>query len=419
MKQIIKTLFVIVIVFTNSCQPDTINDDQNSVEQEEHYSNREGINDNNELIILYPEGTTENEKQMKRSEYGVANYKQCKCADENLELWLFSNQNTGNIDIEEKKETAKVDEDIEGVDENPLIKIHQDAISNVVVNGLLDNAFPKIVDINNGVTVAVLDTGIDYNYEGFPNNFLYNSRSDACSDNNYQEIFGWNFVANNNNPFDDYPGRHGTIITHIITSNLDNNNVPYQILPVKIANENGNINYFDALCGFQYAIKKENVKVVNMSFGWYSENYYLLNEFIQAAQEDVLVISSAGNDHSNNDNKPHYPSSYDAENILAITSLGHNPMDATALNPELASFSNYGINSVDLAAIGENLPFQYNNEMFYVSGTSYSAAYASFYSALLYQNGMSIPTLRDLVILNSEYSQNLQEIKYSAYLFND
>ncbi|WP_397364322.1 S8 family serine peptidase [Olleya sp. R77988] len=421
MKKIAKLLLAVIILFVNSCQKDSIYIEDINNTKTTNQQNK-GFNNSgyNELIILYPDGTTDIEKQQKRIEYGVENYKQCKCADENLELWVFSSGNSGNINIEEKKETAKVDEEIESVGLNNTISIQQDQFISASQTGILDTAITKIVQSNTGITVAVLDTGVDYNYNGFTSPFLYNSGPDACDDNNYKEKFGWNFVENNNNPFDNYPGKHGTIVTNIITSNLKNNNIQHQILPVKIANANGNIKYFDALCGFKYAIKKENVKIVNMSFGWYSENFELLQEFIQEVENTILVVCSAGNQYLNNDIIPHYPSSYESENILAMAGLEETAsIGFINSNPNLAYFSNYGNNSVDLAAASENIPFAYNNQIFYVNGTSFSTAYGSFFSALNYQNGMTAPALKNQVIMNSVFSQNLQDIKYSKHILNN
>ncbi|OUR98139.1 hypothetical protein A9Q86_13850 [Flavobacteriales bacterium 33_180_T64] len=427
MKNILRLLSISILVTIWSCEKENIIEkDVNNSESESTFLRNASNNSSNELVILYPDGTTDFEKQQKRIEYGVSDYKQCKCAEENLELWIFNNNNTNDINIEEKKETATVDEEIEGVDLNPIISIPQDQfVINFNTAGILDVALTKIVDSNQGLTIAVLDTGINYHYEGFSDNFLYNSSEDACIDNNSEELFGWNFVDNNNNPFDNHSSMHGTVISHIITSNLDSKNVHYQLLPVKVANENGNINYFDALCGFQYATKKRNIKIINMSFGWYNENYELLNKFINIVEDEILVICSAGNNNQNNDTQqPHYPSSYESENILSIAGLSGNFINDISIPNEqgingLSSFSNYGNTSVDIAAISEDIPFVFNNELFYYDGTSFSAAYASFYSAYYYQNGMSAQALKNQVIATSIYSQNLFNIKYSAYIYND
>ena len=422
MKNVLKFLPVLVLLLFWNCEKDTIVEEiENSIKEKNANSKNRYSTTNNELIILYLDGTTDDEKEQKRAEYGVSEYKQCKCADENLELWIFNGGNSTDINIEEKKETANVDEELEGVDLNPIINISEDLLAfNFNASGIINQAKSKIVNQNNGVTIAVLDTGLNYDYEGFSDPFLYNAIQDACVDNNFEELFGWNFVENNNNPFDDHISMHGTVVSHIITSNLDNNNVPYQLLPVKIANQDGKINYFDALCGFQYASKKENIKIINMSFGWYHQNYEILEKFVANVEDEILVVCSAGNDEQNNDNRPHYPSSFEPENILSVAGLtgSFNAFSDNANSGALglSDFSNFGITSVDIAAISENIPFSYYNNTFYYSGTSFSAAYASFYSANLYQNGMSAIDLKSEVINTSIYSPTLLKIKYSSFI---
>ncbi|WP_299272391.1 S8 family serine peptidase [uncultured Psychroserpens sp.] len=425
MKSILRFLSALALIVIWSCEKETISEENIHSEKNRVSNHRNGNSTGgNELIILYPEGTTNFEKQQKRIEYGVTEYKQCKCADENLELWIFDESNTNNINIEEKKETAKVDEEIEGTDLNPVISIPHDQLAfNFNSFGVLDDAVTKVVALNQSITIAVLDTGINYHYDGFSNSFLYNASEDACIDNNSEELFGWNFVENNNDPFDNHLSMHGTVVSHIITSNLDSNNVPYQLLPVKIANENGNINYFDALCGFQYATKKRNIKIINMSFGWYNQDYEILNKFIDTVEDDILVVCSAGNEHQNNDHEPHFPSSFESENVLSIAGLSGSFNTATGPSSPgaigLSDFSNFGNISVDVAAISENIPFVYNNETYYYNGTSFSAAYASFYSAYHYQNGMSAQTLKNQVIASSIYIPSLFKIKHSAFLYVD
>ena len=423
-----------------ACHEETLNQEKTEFAKETQLTIKGGSNtaentEGNELVILYPDGTTEAEKVLKRAEYNIESYKKCECADPHLELWIFSKSEASGGGLEDKKATARADEEIEGAEYNPNIRIQEEFFVDYGGFGSTDDALLKRVASNQGVTVAVLDTGIMYDYEGFTQSFLYNSSNDACTDNGYQELFGWNFVDENNNPYDNHYGRHGTMVSSFITSTLDNANVNYQILPVKVADQTGNIRYFDALCGFQYAANKADVDISNMSFGWYTYERELMEKFINDAPH-VLVITSAGNDSINNDNFPHYPSSYESDNLLAIASLSSNgsqpggsninqPADlflnpyggnSGSSNSALAIFSNRGVLSVDIAATGEYIPFTYNNEVVYVSGTSYAAAFASGYSGTLSQNGMSGVFLKNMVIESSIYNSNLYEIQYAKHI---
>lgn len=436
MKKVIVYCFALLLIATVGCQKESLNLEETETAKETEITQKGVVGQvpSNELVILYPDGTTEAEKIIKRAEYNVESYKKCECADPNLELWIFGKGEAANGGIETKRAQADSDEEIEGSEYNPDIKIQTDLFVDFGGIGNVDDGIQNKVAVNQGVTVAILDTGVDYNYEGFTTPFLYNSGQDGCANNGYQEEFGWNFVRDNNNPYDDHPGRHGTIVSKLIVSQLENANVDYQILPVKVANQNGNIRYFDALCGFQFAANKPDVNVINMSFGWNQYERELLEKFIDEAP-DVLVITSAGNKGLNNDTTPHYPSSYESDNILAIAALsaqgsqnsaGNNSNNSSLIdiygssnnnnNSGLASFSNRGTYSVDIAAPGENIPFTYNNEVLYINGTSYSAALTSGYSGTVYVNGMTGISLRSAVIENCVYDPNLSEIQYSKHI---
>ena len=58
----------------------------------------------------------------------------------------------------------------------------------------------------------------------------------------------------------------------------------------------------------------------------------------------MLFVAAAGNDATNNDAVPHYPSNYTTANIISVA--------ATDQNDNLSGFSNYGASSVDLGAPG-------------------------------------------------------------------
>ncbi|MEM6719279.1 MAG: S8 family serine peptidase [Bacteroidota bacterium] len=435
MKKVIVYCFAFLLTIAVGCQKETLDSTETEIAKDLTNHQKSGFPDNadevsNELIILYPEGTTEAEKILKRAEYNVLDYKTCECAEPRLELWIFEKASpTGNgSGIEDKKVTAKADEEIEGAEYNPEIKIQEDQFIDFAGVGNTQDGILKRVAANQGVTIAVLDTGIMYDYSGFTEPFLYNSSTGACSSNGYQEEFGWNFVNQDNNPYDTHYGRHGTIVTQLIKSKLDALNIDYQILPVKVANRYGNIEYFDALCGFQYAANKPDVDIINMSFGWRHYERELLQQFIEEAN-DILVVTSAGNRGLDNDITPHYPSSYESDNVLAVAALsaynshGNNAnpyaqsnfidTNSAAGNSALASFSNRGVISVDIAAPGEYLPFIYNNQVIYIHGTSYSAALTTGFGGRLHTDNMTGLALKNAIIQNSVHNPGLSEIQYS------
>src|SRR5262249_16740460 len=82
-----------------------------------------------------------------------------------------------------------------------------------------------------------------------------------------------------------------------------------------------------------------------------------------------------GNEATNNDKTPSYPSSYDVDNILAVAAVDNRG--------QLASFSNYGKNSVDVAAPGVNIVSTTTAGYESWSGTSMATPHVSGIAALL------------------------------------
>lgn len=404
-------------IFLAGCQTELIEvEEETSVDFKQQITNRVSSFEypSNEAVIQFDAALSEAEKQLMRDEYGVISYKQCTCADPTLELWIFSDRpdpNGTSGSLEEKLIVLKEDDGLEGANFNPFIKQQGQDLQSSFGPQSVDFARDKVKTNPSGVTIAVLDTGIDYNYFNFTTPFLYNSQSnqDDCQDASFEDFYGWDFVNQDNDPFDDYG--HGTIVSNIIYESLKDSNVDFQILPVKVFDAQGNGSYFDILCGFQYAAKNKDVAIINMSFGWYDGTYDLLEKFIMESQDDKLLVTSAGNIGVSTDMYPHFPSVYTTPNILSVAAVSNT--EYVGLSP----FSNYGVQSVDFGAKGENIPFYISTaESIWVSGTSFAAAYTSAFAGLFYSEGISISEHVDLVIGNTIYAPSLSELKYSSYI---
>lgn len=416
------TLFFSSLFCLISCEKEHINSDEITLNNEFEINSemeKGGVGGtfsypSNQMIVQYDTTLSEAEKQQLRDQYGIDSYKNCTCADPTLELWIFSEGNGANsgIDLEEKILTANGEDDLEGVDFNPIFQHTGQKLQSSFGSEDVSVAINKTVSSNDNVTIAVLDTGVDYNYFGFSSPFLYNNslNSDQCIDSGQQDYYGWDFVNQDNDPFDDYG--HGTIVTSLIYNELQSQNVNFQILPIKTFDASGKGNYFDILCGFKYAVNKGDVDIVNMSFGWYNSGYDLLNRFINEAQEEFVINASAGNNSINTDFNVHYPSTFDSENIISVAALNNEP-----INLGLSWFSNYGTTTVDIAARGERIPFYLNmNEFITVQGTSFSCAYTSAFGGKVYDSGMSVNQHISTILSNTIQHDNLSGIKYASYI---
>ncbi len=235
------------------------------------------------------------------------------------------------------------------------------------------------------VIVAILDTGITLNHPDLEGDIWTNPNPGQGGYTG--DVHGWNFVANNNNPADDYG--HGTHVAGIIGAVGNNGlgvtgvNWSVSLMPLKICNSGGECSLSDEIAALEYAVA-HGAKVANASFGGYYGGYLPEKEAIAAAgKQGLLYVAAAGNHASSDDLTPFFPASYSLENELSVA--------ATTSSDTLASFSNYGFNSVDLGAPGEGIlstlpttgPLSSSTGYGELSGTSMAAPQVSGAAALL------------------------------------
>ncbi|WP_147273227.1 S8 family serine peptidase [Anaerobacterium chartisolvens] len=263
-----------------------------------------------------------------------------------------------------------------------------------------------------GVTVAVIDTGIDVNHEELADNTWVNTgeipgNGEDDDGNGYiDDVNGWNFSGNSGMVYDGSSSdseKHGTHIAGIISAIKDNGKGTAGVAPLaKVMSlkvfKDGTAYTSDILNAIEYA-EKMGAKIVNCSWG--SSEY---NRALEDAIRDsgMLFVCAAGNIGADIDQIPVYPAAFDCPNIITAASVGRNGA--------LSSFSSYGANSVDVAAPGEDiysaLPSDsYGSE----SGTSMAAAFVSGEAALLFAlgEGMDAAGVKDRIIKTSDHLSSL------------
>ena len=207
--------------------------------------------------------------------------------------------------------------------------------------------------ITGSVTVAVVDTGIDYTHEYLSDSVISK---------------GYDFINNDYDAYDD--NSHGTHVAGIIKNTVSGANV--KLLPIKVLSGQGYGSSLAVANGIVYAAQS-GADVINLSLGGvaYGTGHYEDNAVDKAIALGSVVVVAAGNDSS--DTAGFCP----AHNTNAIC------VAAIDSSYNRAYFSNYG-NSVDVSAPGmyiySTVP---GNSYEYMSGTSMATPHVSGLAALI------------------------------------
>jgi serine protease AprX len=250
-------------------------------------------------------------------------------------------------------------------------------------------------DTGQGVTVAVLDTGID-NLPDFSG-----------------RLVGGVDLTSENNPYQDSYG-HGTFVAGLIAGNGTSSNGQYSgeapganLVSIKVAGADGATHLGTLISGLQWAVDDQSrygIKVLNISLGVLPSQSTVINPLDQAVEavwnSGIAVVASAGNGGPFNGTilSP-------GDDPLVITAGALDDMaTASATDDEMNDFSSVGPTSPDgwvkpdlvasgrsvisLAAPGSTIFNDYPSGRvgaanFVGSGTSFSAAITSGAAALV------------------------------------
>lgn len=256
--------------------------------------------------------------------------------------------------------------------------------------GMKDIGVKKAWTVTKGtetITVAVLDTGVDYTHEDLAGNMWRNQGETGVDENGndmakngidddkngfIDDVVGWDFAQKDSKPYDitlglldivlkgGNPG-HGTHCAGNVGAIEGNGKgiagvAPnIKIMALRFITENGQGTTADAISSIKYAVDN-GANVLSNSWGGEGEddsseeNVALKEAFTYAEGKGVLSIVAAGNGrqgkgyNNDTDSKPVFPSTYDFKSIISVAAIDDKD--------NLGAFSNYGKRSVDIAAPG-------------------------------------------------------------------
>lgn len=216
-------------------------------------------------------------------------------------------------------------------------------------------AWSKTVGSRSGPIIAVLDTGVDVSHPDLAANIWTNTREipgngrDDDGNGVVDDVHGYDAYYDDGEP-EDKDG-HGTHCAGTIGAVGNNGrgvvgvNWQARIMPIKIFNNNDKPRTSTSamLRGISYA-GRHGARITSNSWGGPGRSRSVERAF---QKSKAFHLMAAGNDSQDNDDKPHYPSNYSVSNSLAVASITRSG--------KLSSFSNYGKETVDIAAPGSSI----------------------------------------------------------------
>lgn len=266
------------------------------------------------------------------------------------------------------------------------IWINQQEIPTHIRNNLVDSDGDGLItfwDLNHPSNAGKVN---DWNGNGYidAGDILHNSSGwedgiDNDGNGYVDDLIGWDWVNNDNDPIDDH--NHGTHVAGTIGATGNDGvgvvgvNWRVQLVPLKFLSASGSGSTSNAINAVNYMVGK-NIRISNNSWGGGGYSSGLFNAINSARNIGHVFVAAAGNNSSNNDSTAFYPANYNLDNIISVA--------ATTRNDTLASFSNFGANTVDLGAPGASIYSTVRNGGYATySGTSMAAPHVAGVVALI------------------------------------
>lgn len=243
------------------------------------------------------------------------------------------------------------------------------------------------------VVVGVVDTGIDQRHEDIAANIWINRGEipdngvDDDANGYIDDVYGYDFANQRGRSTDLFQG-HGTHVAGTIGAVGNNSNgvsgvnQQVKLMAVKVFPEFGGAPLTAIFNGLSYIVTMKirgvNVRVINLSLGGTREcDQGYKDAFSALDRAGVLVIVAAGNDGKNNDVVPSSPANCRLPNVISVAAIDRLG--------NLASFSNFGPTTVDIAAPGVEILSTWPDQAYqFLDGTSMAAPHVTGVAALLF-----------------------------------
>lgn len=261
----------------------------------------------------------------------------------------------------------------------------------------------KITRGSKKVIIADIDTGVDYNHPDLSNNLwrnkaeIPNNKIDDDNNGSVDDIIGYNYRDGVAMPYDD--NSHGSHTFGTIAATGSNGVGVTGVMQVGsvmalrfLGGVDGSGTTEDAISCIDYATKN-GASIMSNSWGGGGKSAALEDSIKRANEKGVLFVAAAGNESNNNDSKATYPASYNVPNILVVA--------ATDQNDSMASFSNFGLKTVHVAAPGVKILSTFpKNTYSAISGTSMATPHVSGLAGLLKAAypALNAPELKALIM---------------------
>lgn len=247
--------------------------------------------------------------------------------------------------------------------------------------------------------VAVVDTGVNYAHPDLKDNMWHNTHYPTLKGE-----YGFDFIDADQDPMDE--NGHGTHCSGILGARGNNAigisgvNQSVRIMALRTLDEDGSSWLSHEVAAYNYISKAmdlgEPVQAINNSWGGGEESDIFAELIDIVGEKGAISVCAAGNDGANNDEGETYPLDIDSPYMLSVA--------ASREDGKLASFSNYGENTVDMAAPGTDILSTVSYDCYNPSiyGSQQSQLSAQFNN---YESGSgwgSASTLKSSLYLNGD-----------------